>query len=500
MFDDSDTSNPAGGPPTEAITPVSPSPTVPPPPDPAALGALSNEALQDELCTHAAHLSVAECQMVLLVGELDRRGIWAEEGLRSCAHWLNWRCGVSLGAAREQVRVGRALADLPAVRAAFSAGEISYSKVRAITRIANRRLEEGLVAMAREATASQLERVVREYRRADPDEGPQHLARHDRRFLRSFTDDDGMVVLRARFSPEEGAVVLAAIEAARQALAADRAEDVPAGTSGGEATTATWTYGPDPANPATATLEAGERMAAEWADALVAVCEAALAGGLRPPGEGGPAVSVVVHVDEAVLADPTAEGCAYVEEVGAISSHTARRLCCGAAVSALRFRSGGSVVPEGKTRRIPGSLRRAVRARDGGCRWPGCTQRRYVDVHHVTFVSAGGRTTLSNLTTLCKAHHRLVHEGGFSLTMTPAGKVTVRTPDGAVVPRAPRPPVPVGPDLYARHEQDGLTLGPRTLTYNGEPFDLGLTIDALWCQSGKFPAQQFAPGREPALT
>ncbi len=539
MFDDADTPHPTTAHPTHD-RPGAGAPGAPlaPSPDPAALGTLSNEALQDELCTHAAHLSVAECQMVLLVGELDRRGIWADEGLRSCAHWLNWRCGVSLGAAREQVRVGRALADLPLVRAAFGTGEISYSKVRAITRIANRRLEEGLVAMAREATASQLERVVREYRRADPDEGPQHLARHDRRYVRSFTDDEGMVVLRARFSPEEGAVVLAAIEAARQAMAGDRVgdedvpaetrpaaddgsagapadhdgqgatgagratgtKDVPAGTPAGEGTPPTWAYGPDPANPATTTLDAGEQMAAERADALVAVCEAALAGGLRPPDDAGPAVSVVVHVDEAVLVDPTAEGCAYVEEVGAISSHTVQRLCCGAATSTLGFRPDGSVVPEGRTRRVPGSLRRAVRARDGGCRWPGCTQRRYVDVHHVTFVSAGGRTALSNLTTLCKAHHRLVHEGGFSLTMVPSGQVTVRTPDGAVVPRVGRPPVPAGPDLYARHEQAGLTLGPSTLTYGGEPFDLGLTIDALWCQSGKFPTQQFAPGRAPALT
>lgn len=460
-------------------------PATDPAADPGALRALSEEDLEGELCTHAAHLTVAECRMVLLVAEMDRRGAWAAQGLRSCAHWLNWRCGVSLAAAREQVRVGRALADLPLLRSAFAAGEISYSKVRAVTRVANRRLEAGLVDLARHTTAAQLERIVREYRRADPDEGPAHLARHDRRYLRSFTDEDGMVVVRARFSPEEGAVVLAAIETARQALAEDREPAGGQAGHGGSDVSAETPPGADPVEPADAAR----------ADALVAVCEAALATGPRPAADEGPAVSVVVHVDEQVVADPGAEGCAYVEEAGAVSSHTARRLLCDAAVATLRFRPDGSVEPEGRTRRVPGSLRRAVRARDGGCRWPGCTQRRYVDVHHVQFVAAGGRTVLSNLATLCRAHHRMVHEGGFGLAMSPSGQVTVRTPDGNVVPPVPRPPAPVGPDLREQHERTGRTVGPETLGYGGERYDLGLTIDALWCQSGKFPAQPFPPLR-----
>lgn len=432
-----------------------------------ALGALTDGELEDELCGHAAHLTVAECRMVLLVAELDRRGTWAAGGLRSCAHWLNWRCGVSLGAAREQVRVGRALEDLPVLRAAFAAGELSYSKVRAITRVANRRLEASLVDMARYATASQLERIVREYRRAAPDEGQAALARHARRYVRSFTDEDGTVVIRARLSPEDGAVVLAAIEAARRALDEDRRRD-----EGGEVADVS----------AETRAEEGPEVGA--ADGLVAVCEAALSRGPEPAADAGPAVAAVVHVDEQVLEDPTAEGCAFMEDVGAVSSHTARRLLCGADVSAVRYRADGGVEPEGRTRRIPPSLRRAVRVRDRGCRWPGCTQRRFVDVHHVQFVSRGGRTVLSNLTTLCRRHHRLVHEGGFALELSPGGRVRVSSPDGEPVPQVPPVPVPRGPALEERHRRTGLDVGPETLRYCGERFDMGLTVDVLLCQAG----------------
>jgi hypothetical protein len=177
---------------------------------------LSDQALEDELCTQAAHMAVSECHLVLLVAEMDRRQTWGGPGLLSMAHWLNWRCGTSLGAAREQVRVGRALLGLPVLRAAFAAGQISYSKARAITRAAsNPGLEAALVDMARYTTASQMETIVREYRKASPDEGKDALNRHrDQRYLRSRTDDQGMVLIQARLSPEEGAIVLAAIEAA----------------------------------------------------------------------------------------------------------------------------------------------------------------------------------------------------------------------------------------------------------------------------------------------
>jgi hypothetical protein len=375
---------------------------------------LSDQALEDEVCTQAAHMAVSECQFVLLVAEMDRRQTWGGPGLRSMAHWLNWRCGTSLGAAREQVRVGRALLALPVLRRVFAAGEISYSKARAITRVANHALEAALVDMAHYATASQMETIVREYRKASPDEGKTALDRHrDLRYFRSYTDDQGMVVVKARLSPEEGAIVLAAVEAAREAawLARRRASpagqelvgdgsgqevpedvpvDVPAGTSSEAAKAAR------PGVPGRSS-SMSDHVASDardpelcGADALVDACRAALGGGLGGDDDAGPPVTILAHVDQDVLDDPRAEGCSFVEGVGAISSHTARRLACSAAVHTLVYGHDGRVEPGGTTRVVPRRLRRAVLARDQGCRFPGCTQRRFVDVHHVVYWSEAG--------------------------------------------------------------------------------------------------------------
>ncbi len=433
-------------------------------PDPETL---SDEALEAALCTHAAHIAAAECRFVLMVAEVDRRGIWADQGALTCAHWLSWRCGLSAGVGREHVRVGRALAQLPLVREVFARGELSYSKVRAITRIATPAMEKSLVEMAAYATASQLETIVAAFRRAAPDEGTAALERHRGRYLHVYTDQDGMVVINARLSPEDGATVRAAIEATRKELEDDARpdreplNDVPAGTR-------------DP-DPRAADLPA----AASCADALVAICEAHQAEAPRRAFASGPRASVVVHADRQVLGDAGAEGCAHIEGVGMISAHTVQRLVCDASVSALAFSPDGTAIPEGRTRQIPDSLRRAVLTRDAGCRWPGCSRHRYVDVHHVKFVSRGGRTRLTNLTTLCRVHHRLVHEGGYLLDMDRHAKVTVKTPKGVPLPARTALPAVDGTDLIARHELQGLVLDEHTMPVGGERYDLDLTIDVL---------------------
>ena len=221
------------------------------------------------------------------------------------------------------------------------------------------------------------------------------------------------------------------------------------------------------------------------ADALVMACEQYLARGPDREGRAGPPVTVVVHVDEEVLEDPSAEGCARAEGVGAITSHTAQRLACSSAMERIVFRANGSVEPAGRTGPVPERLRRAVAARDGGCRYPGCTQRSYVDVHHVVFRSQGGPTVASNLCCLCRFHHRLVHEGGYRLEMSPAGEVTVWGPDGWEVPAPPAPAHPADLGLAAGQEKGGLHVGPSTLDYSGESFDLGLTVEVLLQAAGK---------------
>ncbi len=428
---------------------------------------LSDEALEAALCTHAARIAAAECRFVLMVAEIDRRGIWAAQGASTCAHWLSWRCGLSLGVGREHVRVGRALAELPAVRQAFARGELSYSKVRAITRVATPAIEEALVEMAGYATASQLETIVGAFRQAAADEGAVALERHRGRYLHHYTDADGMVVLKARLSPEDGATVLAAIEGVRHELDDDAGRQ-----AGATARVPAETRDPDP-------RAADEPFAASCADALVAICESHQAATPRRAFASGPRASVVVHTDRQVLADAGAEGCAHIEGVGAISAHTVQRLACDAAVSGLSFEPDGTAIPEGRSRQIPDSVRRAVLTRDGGCRWPGCDRHRYVDVHHVVFVSRGGRTRPTNLATLCRAHHRLVHEGGYRLGMDAHARVRVETPDGVPILASTASVRADSPGPAPLHELDGLVLDEHTMPVGGEPYDLDLTIDVL---------------------
>ena len=126
---------------------------------------------------------------------------WGTWGCRSCAHWLNWKCGIALSAASDKVRVAHCLGRLPAVNAAFAAGQLSYSKVRAITRVATADNEDALLEMARAGTAAHLERIVRAYRRAlGNDETDQADHWHRQRFLAWHYDDDGIVVVRARLA------------------------------------------------------------------------------------------------------------------------------------------------------------------------------------------------------------------------------------------------------------------------------------------------------------
>jgi hypothetical protein len=177
-------------------------------PDPVPLDEVPLERLESEITELAAHIAAGDCRWLLLVAEFDRRQGWGTWECRSCAHWLNWKCSIDLGAARERVRVARSLAALPAVTAAFAAGELSYSKVRALTRVAEPETEDALLEMARTGTASHLERIVRAYRRAlGHEEVDQANRMHEVLSLQWQHDDDGTFVLRARLTPEQGALV-----------------------------------------------------------------------------------------------------------------------------------------------------------------------------------------------------------------------------------------------------------------------------------------------------
>ena len=170
------------------------------------------DRLADEITQLAGHLDAGTYQLLKLLGDFDENDGWGGDGIKSCAHWLNLFCGMNLGAARERVRVARALPELPKISEAFREGKVSYSKVRAMTRVATAKNEDALLSTALYGTASHVEMQVRLYRKVKRIEAlHDENLRHARRELRWYTDDDGSFVVKGRFTPEQGAVIKKAL-------------------------------------------------------------------------------------------------------------------------------------------------------------------------------------------------------------------------------------------------------------------------------------------------
>jgi 5-methylcytosine-specific restriction endonuclease McrA len=422
------------------------------------------DRLADEIAELAAHLDAATARLLDLIREFDARGGWGN-GFTSCAHWLTWRIGLAPGAAREHVRVARALGTLPLLAQALARGELSYSKVRALTRVATPATEERLLAVGRAGTAEHVERIVRGWRKVDRQaEAREAAQRHKSRALHVYRDEDGMVVLRGRLEPEVGALVMQALAAARDALYQQACSaDVPAGTF--------------PVAPDTSTLTQ------QQADALALLAETALHHGLDP-GAPGERYQVVVHVDAEVLADQDASGQSVLDEGTRVPAGTSQRLACDASRVVMRHDRDGRLIEIGaRTRTIPPALRRALQHRDRGCRFPGCGVT-FGQGHHIRHWAQGGPTTLSNLALLCRRHHRAVHEEGFRVDRRPAGALRFLRPDGRLLAEVPSPAaVPADPVqvLRSTHAAQGLNIHPRTSCpgWLGERLDVGWAIDVL---------------------
>jgi 5-methylcytosine-specific restriction endonuclease McrA len=420
------------------------------------------DRLGDQIAELSAHLEAATGRLLDLIREFDTRGGW-NTSFRSCAEWLAWRVGLDLGAARERVRVARALGTLPALADALARGELSYAKVRALTRVATPETESRLLAVGRAGTAAHVERIVRGWRRVDRQaETREAVRQHASRALHVYRDDDGTVVVRGRLTPEAGALLLRALDAARETLY-QRSRAIP----------------PPVSDPAAETPTRPQQQA----DALAMVAETALNHELDP-GTPGERYQVVVHVDAGVLADPGQPGHSVLEDGPHVSAETSRRLACDASRVVMRHDEDGRVTEVGaRTRTIPPALRRALLHRDQSCRFPGCHVR-FGEGHHVRHWAQGGPTTLSNLALLCRRHHRAVHEEGYGITRAPDGALQFRRPDGRPLPEVPAPPpLPTDPveALQAEHTAQGLQIDARTgvAGWQGERLDVGWAIDVL---------------------
>jgi len=349
-----------------------------------------------------------------LLAEFDAREGYREAGFGSTAEWLAWRIGIKAGSARERVRTALALRRLPQTARAMREGALSFSKVRAVTRVATPENEAQLLDFAKAGSAANLERLVKGWKQLDRrSEVDAEQARFRTRTLSAFVDEAGMVVVRGRLDPEAGAMLMKAIDDASDALFRKVTECV-----------------------------SSDRPTPEQrrADALGLVAERALATGFGEgpvSGSKARATGVVLHVDALTLSESEEPGLSELEDGTRVAAETSRRIACDTGVARLHLGERGEVKWASRRRRtVSPSLRRALEARDRGCRFPGCGLR-FTDAHHIRHWADGGETTLTNLVLLCRRHHRAVHEGGMKVCLAKEGEVVFFAPGGRAVADAP---------------------------------------------------------------
>ena len=374
--------------------------------------------IAEEICLRSAQIHAETAHLSRMVAKYDSSGDWAGIGVRSCAHWLTIAAGFDLRTSSELIRVGHALEQLPAISEAFAEGRLSFDKVRAVTRVAVPEDEAMWLEVALQASGSQLARICRSVRSAldvnDPRRADDELAH---RGVRWWWRDDGMFELMAVLTREDGAVVVAAIDAVAKDLMAER------GNPDGEFRP------PVPEKLRRTVLEA---------DGLVRVCEQHVSA-TSPQPLVAPTRQVVIHVDESVLRDRDAHGRSHIEDGSWLSPSAARWQACDADTVTVTERHGVPI-DVGRARRvIPPRLRLALHARDRGCRYPGCgVPAKRCEGHHWWHWVDGGPTDLCNCLLLCRFHHRRHHEGKYDIEKTGPGEfVFVRTDGTPIVTPLP---------------------------------------------------------------
>jgi len=364
----------------------------------------SIDELDAAICRLSSRINAVSYQLLVLVREFDDRMGWAKWSYPNCAEWLSWRCQISLSTAREKVRTAHALRDLPAISLAFREGRLSYTKARALTRVALEHGEDGLLRYALDATAPQVEERCRQIRNVHPESvrDAQHV--WEARSLSAYRNAArGTLCLRVELPLEVGELVMQAIDKALEQ------EQIPDGVA----------------------ERSPSAFQSQQADALVAIVKTYLEGGAAESGSSSTAdrYQVVVHVDEAALRGGTGRADAPLE--------TVKRLACDASVVVVAEDERGTPLTVSRKQRIVSTpTRRALLARDRCCTFPGCQRKRFVQAHHVDHWIDGGETTLGNLVLLCSYHHRLLHEGGYRIRRDYRGEYYFVRADGRAIPRS----------------------------------------------------------------
>jgi hypothetical protein len=352
-----------------------------------------------------------------------------------------------------------------------------------MTRIANRDNEAYLLMMAQHGTAFHIEGLVGKYRRCERLRDSQSANRQQAlREVWHTYDHDGSLVFHGRLPPEQGALVLKALEMAVQR--ADREVSVEARPRSSYPTF--------------------------MADAMVELAESYLEHGCESSSTAD-RYQVMVHVaaetlksgGEEISAETStgaarAEGISaetsalfqthfsYLEDGPSVSAETSRRISCDASIIRILEDEKGEPLSIGrKSRVIPPAIQRALKARDDGCRFPGCTHKHFVDRHHIKHWADGGETSMENLVQLCRFHHRLVHERGFGCERTSDGVIVFTNPIGSEITRSCcLPSIPIDSDIfvYMKKDLDGVELDPQACVskWEGERMDWSLAVGHLY--------------------
>ncbi|WP_218596387.1 HNH endonuclease signature motif containing protein [Pseudonocardia oceani] len=511
-------------------------PTVlPTPVDPV----LTLPQLERELLGLAGRLAAAQSQFLTLLAEFDDRAGWAGPGLKSCAHWLSWRIGMSLRTAHEHVRVAHALRRLPLVAEAFAAGKLSYSKVRAITRVtvlppapppepAPLPDPPGTAAATGSPLAGSAPDAARAGAPVEDAAGPpdatdavspalrpsgpppptapdaertllalalagtaSHVETVVRATRRQQTDaarlsarrslswrwaDDGSLVVSVRLAPADGAALIAAIDAAAAPAPAPVRHPVPPSPPG-------WRERAESEYPGRAV----DRLAARRADALLSLVTAPAPHADDESGPGASRSTVRRGQADVVVQVDVTDGAASIVGGPEIATATAERLACDARAQVLLRDTRHNRLYLGRRRRLASPAQiAALTVRDAGrCRFAGCTQARHLHAHHVVHWLRAGRTDLDNLVLLCGFHHTLVHERGFGIRWTGDGWESLR-PDGTPVPATGDPLAGNVERLIEMQTRAELRIDPRGLTpsWGGERLDRDAVLRLLLPDGG----------------
>jgi hypothetical protein len=360
-----------------------------------SLSKRSIDQLETDIIHLAEQINSKEYEFLVDLREFDLRQGWKEYHFNHCSEWLCMKCGIDTSTGREKVRVARALFDLPEISNAFESGELSYTKARSLTRVATAHNEAELLSHAIRATTDQVQARCRQLRNGDRALSTADANRlHKERYLSRSIDQKGRMTISIELPVETGELVMKAIE---QAVVESEVDT----------------------------------FHARQADALVEVAKSFLSGESTKTTSSAEQYQVMVHVDEKAL---RGEENASRDASADLPIETIRRLCCDGAIVPVTKDEGRNPLDVGRKHRIvQPALRRALHARDKHCSYPGCSHDKWLDAHHIKHWADGGETKLENTLLLCSKHHRLLHEGGFTIKHNYKNERYFETSQGKIV-------------------------------------------------------------------